>query len=235
LAIGCTSVGQQDLETAKDKIRTLQTEAAASERKVDELERRIESLERERQDTPAAEAPRRPQPPVTESSASGARPGSGPLTRIEIDESDLDAPTPAGTAQALGTSAAGATVTAEAQALYDRGYTLFHEGRYVDAETAFRQFLQSYGTTDLGDNAQYWIGECRWGRRDFRGALDAFRETVERYPDGNKVPDALLKVGQSLEELSDSAGARLAYEEVLSRYPDSRAALVARDRKAELR
>jgi tol-pal system protein YbgF len=120
------------------------------------------------------------------------------------------------------------------QALYDRGYTLFHQGRYVDAEASFQRFLQANPGNELADNAQYWIGECRYSRGDLRGALSAFRETVARYPDGNKVPDALLKAGQSLEGMGDVEGARVTYKEVIRRFAGSAAATVAEERQAKL-
>lgn len=240
--VGCSSAGQQDLETAKDRIRELQRENAASERKIEELERRLDDLEQDRESAPPSQgagAVAPPPPPEADT-------GGGPVTRIEIEESDLDDDSArrAGTAPAAGAAApraasapggaAGAAVTPEGQALYDRGYTYFHEGRYLDAETTFQQFLQAQGESELADNAQYWIGECRWGRKDYQGAMNAFRETVERYPDGNKVPDALLKVGQSLEQLGDTDGARLTYDEVVRRFPSSRASAVAADRKENL-
>jgi tol-pal system protein YbgF len=119
---------------------------------------------------------------------------------------------------------------AEAQTLYDRGYTFYHQGRYVDAESTFQRFIQAHPATELTDNAQYWIGECRLARDDVSGALAAFRETVERFPDGNKVPDALLKVGESMAALGDVEGAREAYQEVIRRFAGTTAAAVARDR-----
>lgn len=118
-----------------------------------------------------------------------------------------------------------------AQALYDRGYSLFHQGRYLDAEATFQRFLQAYSDTDLSDNAQYWIGECRYARQDLRGALAAFRETAQRYPAGNKVPDAMIKEGDCLRGLGDLEGARLRYDEVINRYPGSAAASVAEERR----
>jgi tol-pal system protein YbgF len=121
-------------------------------------------------------------------------------------------------------------VTPAAQALYDRGYTLFHQGKYLDAEATFQQFLHSHPATDLTDNAQFWIGEARYARDDLRGALAAFRETVERYPAGNKVADALLKAGQCLEGLGDLEGARASYREVIERFPGSAAAAVGEER-----
>ena len=118
--------------------------------------------------------------------------------------------------------------------LYDQGYTLFHQGRFIDAESAFRRFLQEHPDNDHADNAQYWIGEARYARDDARGALAAFRETVDRYPHGNKVPDALLKAGQCLEKLGDREGARATYREVTRRFPESAASAAAEDRLAGL-
>lgn len=126
-------------------------------------------------------------------------------------------------------------VDAEAQALYDRGYTLYHQERYVDAETTFQRFLQVHGDTDLADNALYWIGESRFARSDWRGALAAFDETAERFPSGNKVPDALLKAGECLIRLGDRERARASFEEVLRRFPVSAAAERARERLTQLR
>lgn len=132
-------------------------------------------------------------------------------------------------------SPSSASIPPAGQALYDRGYTLYHQGLYVDAEASFQRFLHAHGDTDLADNAQYWIGESRFARGDHRGALAAFQETAARYPQGNKVPDALLKAGQSLEHLGDPEGARAAYRTVVERFSSSAAAVAAEERLARLR
>lgn len=125
-------------------------------------------------------------------------------------------------------------VSPEARALYDEGFTHFHEGRYVDAETTFQRYLQQFPRTELADNASFWIGEARLQRQDVRGALSAFRQTVERYPEGNKIPDALLKAGECLESLGDAESARLSYQEIVERFPNTAASEVARARMARL-
>jgi tol-pal system protein YbgF len=125
-------------------------------------------------------------------------------------------------------------VVPAAQALYDRGYTLYHQGRYLDAESSFQRFLQAYPRTDLSDNAQFWIGESRYARGDISGALSAFRETLQQYPAGNKIPDALVKEGDCLAGMGDRDGARQSYEEVVRRFPGSAAAVMAGDRIADL-
>jgi tol-pal system protein YbgF len=198
----------------------------------------------------------RPAPARREEPTAGAEPRfeiAEVLEDEEIDPDDLEAaPVPPGRAQPASgreqpaappapppttpAPTAGATrpPSPAAQALYDQGYTLFHQGRFIDAESAFRRFLQEHPDNDHADNAQYWIGEARYARDDLRGALAAFRETVERYPQGNKVPDALLKAGQCLERLSDREGARETYREVVRRFPESAAAVVAAERASAL-
>jgi len=122
-----------------------------------------------------------------------------------------------------------------AQALYDEGYTLYHQGRYLDAEAVFQRFLGTYGALELTDNALYWIGECRYARGDFEGALASFQETVQRFPGGNKVPAALLKSGRCLESLGDFANAKVAYEQVTTQFPDDPVAGIARQRVEQIR
>ena len=104
----------------------------------------------------------------------------------------------------------------------------------MDAEASFQRFLQANPGSELADNAQYWIGECRYSRNDIKGALAAFREMVEQFSKGNKVPDAMLKAGQCLEAMGDAEGARVTYREVNRRFPGTAAAAVAEERRAKL-
>lgn len=141
---------------------------------------------------------------------------------------------PPSSAEPSSGSAASDPVVPAAQALYDRGYTLYHQGRYLDAEASFQRFLQAYPRTELSDNAQFWIGESRYSRGDLSGALSAFRETLQQYPAGNKVPDALVKEGDCLAGMGDRDGARRSYDEVARRFPGSAAAVMAGERIDDL-
>jgi tol-pal system protein YbgF len=206
-----------------------------------------------REPVAAAPAPQRPAsvPSTPPRTAPAPRPTientedtpDAPAPVVEtIEEEDLDVPAPASPApQAPAAPAPGGTpgddaelLSAGSQALYDRGYTLFHQGRFVDAEASFQRFLQGNPDSELADNAQYWIGECRYTRGDHRGALAAFREVVEKHPKGNKVSDAMLKAGQCLEALGDIEGARVTYREVGRRFPGTTAADVAEERRRKL-
>lgn len=242
-----------DLTEMKERILELQEQAAVTEVEMARLRTQVAELEQRLGGGPSTSALESPpavvSPPVAVPSASSTLPATEPA----IEESDL-APAPsvggalgaapvapdAQTAASLGSGEASSAggemqpVDPAAQALYDRGYTLYHQGKYLDAEASFQRFLQAYPLTELSDNAQFWIGESRFSRGDTRGALAAFREVLQKFPEGNKVPDALIKEGDCLGKLGDRDGARDRYNEVKRRFPDSGAAVMAEDRLASL-
>ena len=184
----------------------------------------------EEEEPPVEEEP----PPTAPSVAVATRP-TVPPSAPPAPPVERPAAAPSAADGSSGLAVAGETkVTPAAQALYDQGYSLYHQGRYVDAEETFQRFLAVYGATDLGDNAQFWIGECRLGRNELQSALAAFRQTVREHPEGNKAPDALLAAGGVLERLNDAEGARTTYLEVESRFPGSTASSEAAKRRQRL-
>lgn len=243
---GAASDPSSDLGELKARVLELQRRATMAEVEIDRLRRQVAELELRSKPPggagPVAEAPPRgpsPSPRAPLPEAEAAVPGETQPAPPVIESEDLEA-VPAPVAEPIegGVAEEGTTppsgqlepISAAAQALYDRGYTLYHQGRYVDAETSFQEFLRDHPATELTDNAQFWIGECRFARGEIEGALDAFRETVTRFPQGNKVADALVKMGDCLRALGDEAGALARYREVLERFPGTGAAAMAEAR-----
>jgi tol-pal system protein YbgF len=237
-----------DLAEIKGRILELQRTAAMTRVEIDRLRQQVVALESrlEGGGAPPAAAvpaptPSTSMPPVVSKPPVRPAPPTIEVTDLEIRPEERvpqaveppPPPSPVTTAPApVGGPAA--PVSEAAQALYDRGYTLYHQGRYVDAEAGFRRFLQAYPDTSLSDNAQFWIGESRFARGDFDGALAAFREVAQRYPGGNKVADSLLKAAGCLQRLGDAESARSAYDEVIQRFPGSAAAAMAEERRGQL-
>lgn len=240
-----------DVDELKRRVLELQRESVMAQVELERLRRQLAELEARLAggaptSRPGGEAePYAPPPAVEESDLPatpvdvGAPEAAAPevaapdvAESVAVFESEEGAPPVVPEPPAGGGSAADEPITAAAQAVYDRGYTLYHQGRYVDAETSFQQYLQSYPRTELTDNAQYWVGECRFARGDFRGALAAFQVTVDRFPDGNKIADAILKMGDAHQALGETERARERWEEVRRRFPGSAAAAVAEERLA---
>jgi tol-pal system protein YbgF len=247
---------QRDLEQMKQRILDLQEKAAMTEVELERLRQEVARLEARPQTRDSGrEAVVEVPVVVVEPPATGPS-WQESVAREEqiLEESDLpleqemtptqlppseamqggeEEPIPPAATTATEPGALEAVVPA-AQALYDRGYTLYHQGRYLDAEASFQRFLQAYPRTDLSDNAQFWIGESRYARGDLSGALSAFREALQLYPEGNKVADALVKAGDCLAGMGDRDGARQSYEEVVRRFPGSAAAVMAAERMSGL-
>ena len=246
-----------ELAEIKSRVLELQRTAAMTQVEIDRLRQQVVALETRlgiSPPPPAAAASSSPPPtrPPASAPARGepARVEEPAVRQPEVEVTDLEVPPPAArptppppavavpspppAASSPASSGPTAPVGEAGQALYDRGYTLYHQGRYVDAEAGFRRFLQAYPDTSLSDNAQYWIGESRFARADFDGALAAFREVVQRYPGGNKVADSLLKAADCLQRLGDPEAARSTYDEVIRRFPGSAAGAMAEERRGQL-
>lgn len=216
-----------ELEALKARVLELQRKAAVAEVEIARLRQEVAALQTPRPGEAGRPEPGTSGPPATRESAV-APPAPAPSIEVRDLEDQPAATAPAPSSPVPPTAAE--VVPPAAQALYDEAYTLYHQGRYVDAEAAFQRFLQAYPRTDLSDNAVFWIGECRYARGDLKGALAAFRQVLEDYPDTNKVPDALLKAGQCLQMLGDLDGARASYEQLIQRFPGTAASDVAREK-----
>jgi len=118
---------------------------------------------------------------------------------------------------------------------YQAALELLKQGRYPQAESAFGEFLVAFPSSELADNAQYWLGETHYVSRNFEAALAAFQVVLDKYPDSRKTADAMLKVGFCNYELKRWADARAALEEVVARFPDTTAARLAGQRLEKMR
>jgi tol-pal system protein YbgF len=142
---------------------------------------------------------------------------------------------PAGTTSPTGPTGAPAPAapTAPVQApreLYSQAYADFARGNYDLAMQGFAEYLRAYPGTDFADNAQYWIGECQYGKKLYAEAIDAWNLLLKDFPSSDKLPDARVKKGMALERLGRRSQALVEYRYVVDRFPTSQAARIARER-----
>jgi tol-pal system protein YbgF len=114
--------------------------------------------------------------------------------------------------------------------LYSQAYADFARGNYDLAIMGFTEYLKAYPGTDFSDNAQYWIGECLYGKQKFQEGIDAWNTLFRDYPSSDKLPDARVKKGMALEKLGRRSQALVEYRYVVDRFPNSSAARIARER-----
>jgi tol-pal system protein YbgF len=134
-----------------------------------------------------------------------------------------------GSADATGAQGPAAAVPAPRE-LYSQAYADFARGNYDLAIQGFSEYIRSYPDTDFTDNAQYWIGECLYGKKMFAEAVEAWNTLFKDYTTSDKIPDGRVKKGMALERLGRKSQALVEYRYVVDRHPNSQAARIARER-----
>lgn len=114
--------------------------------------------------------------------------------------------------------------------LYSQAYADYARGNWDLAIQGFQEYLRAAPGSDLADNAQYWVGECLYGKQRYAEAIEAWNVLLRDYSGSEKVPDARVKKGMALERLGRRTQALIEYRYVVDRYPKSTAARIARDR-----
>jgi tol-pal system protein YbgF len=165
-----------------------------------------------------------PPPPVA-IDASGFPP-SGPA------DAGTSPSTPVAGASPVPSPAAAAPLAAPPapRELYSQAYADFARGNYDLAVQGFTEYIKNYPGTDFTDNAQYWVGECLYGKKLYNESIEAWNTLFRDYPSSDKLPDARVKKGMALERLGRRSQALVEYRYVIDRFPNSPAARIARER-----
>jgi tol-pal system protein YbgF len=112
--------------------------------------------------------------------------------------------------------------------LFAAAYGDYSKGNYDLAISEFHQYVETYPSSEMADNAQYWIGECYYGKKKFSEAIAEFDKVSTNFPKGDKIPAARFKKGMALNELGQSDAARAEFLAITKLYPKSNEAALAK-------
>lgn len=177
----------ENISDLKDTIDGFQTDVRYLREEIDHLKERVEEMDR------------------------GAKPGvkkekfqegdivpTPPHAIEEVREMNKDVP-----AEPISPSNNLQVTSLKSQDFYQNAYDDLRFGEYKSAIENFTKFIDQYPNDKLANNAQYWIGECYYGMKDFKRAAEEFKKVQENYPHGAKVPDAKLKYALCLYDLKE--------------------------------
>jgi tol-pal system protein YbgF len=119
-------------------------------------------------------------------------------------------------------------VGASPQRVFDAARADYYAGQWSLAIQAFETFIKTFGSSDLADDAQYYIGETWYAQRKFKEAVAAYGHLITAYPSSNVLPDAHYKRGLALYSLGQVAEARESFAFVVKDYPSSLAGRLAK-------
>jgi tol-pal system protein YbgF len=192
---------QVELRKLRDQIQSLQAELDSTSQRLSALSNELAAA-REQGGLLAAPVA----PPTDQSLATGAP--AGPAAAVPASPSRGPEPTQ----------------------LYNAAYEDYLRSNFDLAIQGFREYTRRYPTTDLADNAVYWVGESYYSKKQFKEAIDAFTELLNTYKSSDKAAPALLKKGLAYLEMGDRSQAVINLQYVLYEHPGSKEADLARAR-----
>ena len=111
--------------------------------------------------------------------------------------------------------------------LFAAAYGDYSRGNYDLALDEFRQYVETYPSSELADNAQYWIGEILYGQKKLPVAVVEFERVMAMSPNGDKTPVALYKRALILGELGQKEDSIAQFVAIVRGYPKSAEATLA--------
>jgi tol-pal system protein YbgF len=114
--------------------------------------------------------------------------------------------------------------------LYNNAIADLKEGNYVMAVMELNEFLTMFKDSPMADDAQYWLGECYYGKKEYAKAIPEFEKVERNYPKGDQLVPALFKMGRSYEELGEKNKAKIIFQRIVKEFPKSMEAKIAQDR-----
>ncbi len=118
----------------------------------------------------------------------------------------------------------------QSKRVYDQAYLDLTRGNYSLAILGFKEYLRREPSSELSDNAQYWIGESYYMRNDFKQAIREYGKVVDNHGSGDRAPASLYKLGLAKLQLGERADGVDYLRRVYETYPETEEARLARDK-----
>lgn len=132
-------------------------------------------------------------------------------------------------------ASAGSLPTQDGSAMtaYGRAFAVLQSGDYEGAAKAFEVFLAAHPNDPLAPNAQYWLGESYYARKDYVQSARVFAEAYRKYPKSGKTSDSLLKLALSLAGQGKKDDACVTLGQLRKEFPDGAGPVLSRGAEEE--
>lgn len=107
----------------------------------------------------------------------------------------------------------------EVAEIYQTGLNALKANDFVVSEQNFMKIVSQNPDDKLAGNAQYWLGEVYYAKKDYAKAAVAFAKGYQTYKDGAKGADSLFKLGMSMKSLKKNTEACAAFSSMKTEFP----------------
>ncbi|RPH81042.1 MAG: tol-pal system protein YbgF [Nitrospiraceae bacterium] len=242
---GCAK--HADFTELRDHLATVSKSQDQDQKRLDALQRRLESLERVKD----GESFRTKLDPKFDELSARVQKLEGRLAKIDetvssallskaepsqVDPGRLSKPQkPASITDLPTTTMIPGVPTITPTSAFNLAYNDYLNGKYDLAVAGFQRFVKDFPGTSLTPNAYYWLGESSYQQKDYVRAMQSFEYLSAEYPGNEKVPAALFKLGLAAGETGDLARSKKNLKRVIEEFPTSDEAKLAKNKLAEIR
>ncbi|MDX2030954.1 MAG: tol-pal system protein YbgF [Blastocatellia bacterium] len=121
-----------------------------------------------------------------------------------------------------------------AEQLFAAAYSDYSRGNFDLALSEFRQYVETYPSSELADNAQYWIGEILYAQKKLPEAVAEYEKVGTVIPRGDKTATALYKRGLVLLEMEKKDDAVAQFMILIKDFPKIRESELATQQVQQL-
>jgi tol-pal system protein YbgF len=121
-----------------------------------------------------------------------------------------------------------------AEQLFAAAYSDYSRGNYDLALSEFKQYVETYPSSELADNAQYWIGEILYAQKKLSDAVTELEKVAIVNSAGDKTAVALYKRGLVLLEMGKKDDAVAQFLAITKDYAKSSEANLATQQLQQL-
>jgi len=114
--------------------------------------------------------------------------------------------------------------TLQLEKLFEISMGDFNSGRYDLAITGFTDLTRQFPEASQVPDAEYWIAESHFAKKDYPTAEKAYMDFVKKYPDGQNSCVAFYKLGLAYENQEKVKSRDMVWKNLLDRCPDSQEA-----------
>ena len=104
--------------------------------------------------------------------------------------------------------------------VYQDGLGKFRARNYEEAALAFQSILDGGAPEGLEDNCTYWLGECAYGAKKYKEAIEHFHKVLS-FSRSAKKDDAQIMIANSYFAMGNKAKAKEEYNKLIDKYPAS--------------
>jgi len=114
-----------------------------------------------------------------------------------------------------------ATIPTDKKEHFERIEAAYKAGRYGEARTLAKIFIEKYPKDSYADDARMVIARSYYKQKKYSSSLGALQKTVDDYPKSSHMSEVLYLMGSCFHSLGSCSDARTLYDSVVAKYPRS--------------